>query len=239
MRTRLVYVALFASLLSAGCGDDSFKVQRAPEFPMMPGAHVSVFGVYKDGRLAPEAWDALRVHLAPLFGAPACEPGYPDIVSSSGTPVLQAVDDYSRANGVTDELLDRLSTAAKGDLVLLVTETGRAGAKVADTSDAPGANAGAGPASLRTGGRHGGATPAQSRKPVAEANTFEVVGLLFSTHAHKTVGVVRLTYTGASFDDAMQSFFGRLGSELPGATCEGWRPDLKLDAAEIRKLDTE
>jgi len=237
MLSRLAFLALALPLAAAACGDDSFKIQYAPEFPQAAGARISVFGVFKDGRLAPEGWDPLRVHLSPLFSAPGCEPGYPDIVTPSGTPVLQAIDDYSRANGVTDELLDRLGAAAKGDLVLLVTETGRPGAKSADKSDAPG-SAGA-PATFGAG-RRGGGAPAAPRKTVTEAaNTFEVVGLVFSPHAHKSVGVVRLSYTGTSFDDAMQSFFTRLGAELPGATCEGWKGDLKLDAAEIRKLDTE
>jgi hypothetical protein len=227
---------LILAATSAACGDNSFQAQHAPEFPRTPGAHVSVFGVYKDGRLAPEAWDPLRVHLAPLFSAPACEAGYPDIVTASGTPVLQAIDDYSRANGVTDELLDRLSSAAKGDFVLLVTETGRPGVKV-DTSEP--SSAGAGPATLRAGGPHGGRAPAQTRKPIPDASTFEVVGLLFSVHAHKTVGAIRMSYSGASFDDAMQGFFVRLGSELPGATCDGWKSDLRLDLSDIHKLETE
>jgi len=236
MPTRTFLAVIILAATSVACGDNSFQVQQAPEFPSAAGAHISVFGVYKDGRLAPEAWDPLRVHLAPLFGAPACEAGYPDIVTASGTPVLQAIDDYSRSNGVTDELLDRLSSAAKGDFVLLVTETGRPGVKP-DTSEP--SSAGAGPATLRAGGPHGGRAPAQTRKPVPDASTFEAVALLFSVHAHKTVGAIRMSYSGASFDDAMQGFFLRLGSELPGAACEGWKGDLHLDVSDIRKLDTE
>jgi hypothetical protein len=236
MRTSLATLALFLSLACAACGDDSFSVQHAAEFPRAPGAHVSIFGVFKDGRLAPEAWDPLRVHLTPLFGAVACEPGYPDVVTPSGTPVLQAVDDYSRANGVTDELLDRLSVAAKGDFVLLLTETGRPGVH-AEGADAPSPSSG--PPSLRTGGRHGGPGPSQTRRPVAEAPTFEAVALLFSVHAHKTVGAIRMSYSGSSFDDAMQALFARLGQELPGAVCEGWKGGLHLDVSDIKKLDTE
>jgi hypothetical protein len=235
MLRSLLPLVLPLAIVTAACGDDSFHVQHAAEFPKGGGATLSVFGVYKDGRLAPEGWDPLRTHLTPLFGATTCEPGYPDILTPSGAPVLQAVDDYSRANGVTDELLDRLSASAKGDLVLLITETGRPGVHV-DNSNAP---ASSGPPTLRAGGRRGGATQAGPKKPVPEASTFEMVGLVFSVHAHKTVAAIRMTYAGASMDDALQAFMERLGSELPRSTCAGWKSDLHLEVGDVRRLDTE
>ncbi len=234
LRRFFLALPLAAALVLPACGDDSFHVQRAPEFPKASGAALSIFGVYRDGRLAPEAWDSFRSHLAPLFGTSPCEPGYPDILTTSGTPALQAVDDFSRANGVTDELLDHLAPAAKGDLVLLITMTGRPGKPTESDNLGPSAAA----PSMRGGGRRGqGGVP--TKKPVVDTNTFEAVGIVFSVKAHHSVAAIRLAYTGASLEDALQSFMTKLGAELPQATCAGWKGDLRIDASDIRRIETE
>ncbi len=216
LRPLLPLVAL-ATLALAACGDDSVHVERAPDFPKAGGAAVSVFGVYRDGRLAPEAWDTLRPHLAPLFGAEACDPGYPEMLTTSGTPVLQAVDDFARANGVTDELIDRLAPMAKGDLVLLVTMTGRP--RPHTSSEAPSTSA---PPTFRGTGHRGSPAMAPSHRPLSETAAFEMVGVVFSVRKHRSVGAIRLAYSGASFDEAIDHFMARLGAELPGASCAGW-----------------
>jgi len=228
---------LLVSLATAGCGDDTFHVERAAGFPRGGGASVSVFGLYRDGRLAPEAWDTVRPHLAPLFGTAGCDPGYPDMLTSSGTPALQAVDDFTRANGVTDELLDRLSTMAKGDLVLLVTMTGRPHATTDKDTSSPGVPT----PTFRGGGRRGGGQAAAGPRKgaTAETPTFEAVGLVFSVKAHQSVGVVRMSYAGTSLDEALERFMTRIGTELPAAQCAGWRSDGRIEAADIRRLETE
>jgi len=241
-RPRLVGLAL-ASLLAHGataCSDDSFHVERAPTFPKAAGAAISVFGVFRDGRLAPEAWDSLRSHTAPVFGTAPCEPGYPDILTSSGTPALQAVDDFSRANGVTDELMDRLAPMAKGDLILLITLTGRPASKSAGSADDTSSPMQASAPGVR-GSNRGRGTPSGSgpRKAAVEANAFEAVGIVFSPKAHKSVEAIRMTYTGTSLDDALQSFMERVGQELPQATCGGWKLDGHVDAADIHRLESE
>jgi hypothetical protein len=239
MLRRLARLALALPLLFAATAcDDSFHVERAPEFPRGGGSSVSVFGVYRDGRLAPEAWDVFRSHLAPIFGTSSCEPGYPDILTASGTPTLQAVDDFSRSNGVTDELLDKLAPMAKGDLVLLITMTGRPGAKPA--SEGPGGGPG-GPgappaAPMRSGRGQRGAAPV---KTTVEAAQFEAVGIVFSVKAHKSVAAIRMSYSGGSLEDAIDRFTARLGSELPRSTCGGWKGDLRIDATDIKRLETQ
>jgi hypothetical protein len=232
LRRWLMLVVLGVS--SFGC-DDSFQVQHAAEFPRGGGTSISVFGVYRDGRLAPEAWDLFRSRLAPLFGTSPCEPGYPDILTPSGTPALQAVDDWSRANGVTDELLDKLSVTAKGNLVLLVTMTGRPGAKPESGQGVQGPSPVAAP--MRgAAGRRGSAPP---KGPAAEAPSFEAVGILFSPKAHKSVAAIRMTYTGQSLEDALDRFMARLGAELPRSTCAGWGGELHVDASDIKRLEVE
>jgi hypothetical protein len=233
-RVALALTLASAPLVTAGCGDASFHVDRAAEFPKAAGASISIFGVYRDGRLAPEAWDSFRSHLTPLFGAAGCEPGYPDVFAASGTPVVQAVDDFTRANGVTDELLDRVASTAKGDLVLLIALTGRPGVK-ADTEASP--TRAAAP-SMRAGGRRG--TPSSgSTHRAADAPAFEAVGIVFSPKAHRSVGAIRLSYTGASLDEALESFMAHLGAEMPKASCAGWKGDLHLEVGDVRRLESQ
>ena len=230
----LLAAALGGSGVLSGC-DDSMRVQRAPDFPRSGGSKVSVLGVYRDGRLAPEAWDLFRAHLSPLFGTSACEPGYPDILTVSGTPTLTAVDDFTRANGVTDELLEKLSPMAKGDLILLITMTGRPGVKPESDSSGPGL---APSTPMRAGGgsgRRGGPPPKQTL--AANANAFEADGLLFSVKAHHSVAAIRMKYTGASIDEAIDRLMKAIGGELPGSTCGGWTFDLHIDASDIKRLE--
>ncbi len=240
LRSLALPLAVAAALTTAACGDNSFHVQRTPEFPKTAGASLALFGVFRDGRLAPEAWDAFRSHTSPVFGVTACEPGYPDILAASGTPTLQAVDDYARANGVTDELLDRLAAASKGDLLLLITMTGRPSSKADSDKDSSTPIQTSVPG-MRGGGRggRGAQGSAPPKKAAGDANAFEIVGVVFSAKAHKSVGAIRLTYTGTSVDEALQSFMTRVGEEIPQATCGAWRSDLHLEPGDIRKLDTD
>jgi hypothetical protein len=233
---RAALVACVA-LASGACADTSFHVEHAKGFASPEAAPIAVFGVYRDGRLAPEAWDILRPHIAPLFSGSACDPGYPDILTPSGTPVLQAVDDFSRDNGVTDELLARLGSVSKSDLILLVVMTGRPTTHgETSTSNEPTPQS----AAFRGGGRRGmNPSPGAARTTTSDARTFELVGLVFSKKAHQTVLAVRLNYGGTSIDEALDAFVTKLAGELPRATCAGWSGDLHLEVGDVRRIGTE
>jgi hypothetical protein len=232
----LTSLALAALLgLSAGCSDDSFHVERGPEFPRGPNPTIAVFGVYRDGRLAPEAWDLFRQRMASVYGPSPCEPGYPDILAPSGTAALQAVDDYTRENGVTDELLDKLAPMTSADLLLLLTLTGRPSKAVDSAGPSPATTAP--PPTMRGSGRRGASAPPRGAPP--QTPTFEAVGILFSVKAHKSVEAIRMTYTGQSMDEALERFTAKLGSELSGAKCGTWKADLHIEASDVRRLATE
>ena len=67
------------------------------------------------GRAAPR--------LEPVLGGRACE-----IVRNDrgvDDPLFNAVDDYTRTNGPTDDLLAQLAPASQGDLILVLVEAGR------------------------------------------------------------------------------------------------------------------
>jgi len=223
-----------AMTVLGGCADGSFSVQRSAAFPRS-GAALSVFGVFKDGRMSPEAWDDLRTRLNPILGATACETAYPEALNASGPELSQAVDDFTRANGVTEDLLELLGPMAKGDLVLLVIMTGRPHASKDATQDSPATP----PPPARAGGRRGYQSVGPGRTPGREPEAFEVAASLYSVRAHRSVGAISLRYTGQSKEEALQSFADRLAAELPLASCAGWNADVHVEATKVRKLESE
>jgi len=227
---------LMAALAAAGCGDHQFSVQYAPEFSRTDVRTVSVFGVFRDGRISPEAWDQLGPRLSSPFSARVCESAYTEQLVAAEPALSSAVDDYARANGVTDDLLDQFSPMAKGDAILLVTVAGRPPQPIASTGGGPQHQqptmAGMG---RRGGGMGGGARVEPTMGPTTDRNSFEVSALLFSTRLHHTVAVVAMTYTGKSVDEAFASFAAKLNTELHGMTCTGWKPDVHVDDQRIRE----
>jgi hypothetical protein len=234
-RGSLVALGVALAVASVGCGDNSFTVQRSVAFPSS-GAALSVFGVFKDGRMSPEAWDDLRPRLTPILGAAACQTAYPEALNASGPELTQAIDDYTRANGVTEDLLDLTGPMAKGDLVLLVIMTGRPHV----AKDAP-SEPSQPPPPARPGGRGGRGyqSVGPGRTPGREPDAFEVAASLFSVKTHRLVGAISLRYTGQSRDEALQSFAERLTAELPQATCAGWSADVHVEPTKVRKLESE
>lgn len=116
-------------LATGSCGDPnaSFTTKLASDFP--PSGHtVSVFGVFKEGRMSPEAWGDLGGKLSAAFAGTACAAEYSDELLASNAPLSSAIDDYARANGIGDELLDAVAPAATGDLVVVFTIAGKVAA---------------------------------------------------------------------------------------------------------------
>src|SRR5262249_1056360 len=67
-------LALFPMLAAMGCAseDAHFEVQSAPDFRSQ-GVSLSVFGVFRDGRMSVDAWDQLGPKLSPSFGNAMCD----------------------------------------------------------------------------------------------------------------------------------------------------------------------
>src|ERR1700722_13130989 len=87
----------------AGCSDAQITTRYAPTFTHAPHT-VSLLGVYKDGRMNPDVWEQIGPALSTPLGG-KCGPGYDSLVN--GNPALSAaIDDYARANGIGDDLLD-------------------------------------------------------------------------------------------------------------------------------------
>ncbi len=226
--------ALAVALALFACGDASFDVRYAPAY--VPPRTVSVFGVFKDGRMNPDAWDTLGARLsAPLGGGP-CEIAVGPRLQQEAPSVVATLDDTTRASGVTDDVLAQFAAMAKADIIVLFT--------VAGQPPQPSSDGGAGatradPSSNRfaTGSRSRrgmGAPTAASRR--AERGVFEVSASLYSVSRKESVGLVGMTYEGRSVDDAFQKFAAKLAAELPGARCLGWDFSVPIDEEKLKNL---
>jgi hypothetical protein len=210
-----------------------WNTRAAPDFA--PSGHVvSVFGVYKDGQMNPDAWDALRPRLEPVLGGPRCEIAGSDPLAEG--PLRSAVDDYARTNGPTDDLLAQLAPAAEGDLILVLVEAGRLpppDEKVSVVnSQAP-----AGPSPSAAKGSSGFAVfKPDKRSASLPSDVLQLSASLFSVAQRRSVAVVDMQYSGDSIDEARSEFAAALARLLPGAHCRGWDWRNPVDPERIRSL---
>jgi hypothetical protein len=233
---------LLLALAACGTPDAVYATNFAPDFT--PARHtVSVLGVYKDGRMSSEAWDAIAARVSRSLGAAKCEAAYADTAASPNHALFAAIDDYTQANGPTDDLLAKIAPAARGDLVLVVIVAGKLPTpekiKVQEETNRPQSAAGGmggggrgGMGSLG-GMRNGGGR--MFRGDPAVADRLDLSASLFSVPKATSVALVTLQYSGESIDDAVARFTTRLGGSLPAATCVGWNWDTKIDPDAIRQ----
>jgi hypothetical protein len=238
---RSLTLAALAVLLTPelGCSDSAqFTTRYASDFAHTPHT-ISVLGVYKDGRMNPDVWEQIGPGLCASFGA-TCGAAY-DALIASNPNLSGAIDDYARANGIGDELVDQLAPAATGDLIMVVTVAGHVIGKNQDLPDTSAVSGGP-PSTMGskyrgTGMSTPGPTGALRRpKALADGASFEMSASLFSVSQHKSVGLVAMAYSGASVDDAIQRLAAKLQSEIPGSKCAGWNWSVQLDEQHIRSL---
>jgi hypothetical protein len=202
-----------------------------------PSGHtVSVFGVYKDGQMSSEAWDALRPRLEPLLGGRECDAARSG-PAASDDPLFTAVDDYARTNGPTDDLLAQLAPAAQGDLILVLVEAGSLPpAEKVSVVDSP---APAGPSPNAAKGTNGLGMYAPKKRTGPEPDVLQLSASLFSVAQGRAVALFDMRYAGDSIAEAEREFTTRVGRLLPATTCKGWDWHAKVDPERIRKLAEE
>ncbi|HSO40995.1 MAG TPA: hypothetical protein VLT33_51070, partial [Labilithrix sp.] len=232
---RALLCAVVAASCAASCAADGprFSVNYAPGF-VKESAKVSVFGVFRDGRMNPEAWEDLGPSFAAALHKGACEIAVSNALRTSSAAVFAAIDGAARSEGITDELLEKLAPAAKGDSILVIVITGRPPKKAADvgTTTTTAAQMGRGGGGGMQGGQQGlprGSATAVPPHLRADQGSLEISASLYSKKQRQSVAMVAMTYRGASEADAVARFAETLAAALPGATCEGWDADLHLD----------
>jgi hypothetical protein len=232
-------IALLLPLLcSAACSDDAqFTTRFASDFA--PTRHtVSVLGVFRDGQMSGDAWESIGSKLSASFGG-TCDTAYATLVTQN-QPLQAAIDDYVRANGPGEELLEHPAPAASGDLVAVFTVAGKVAGKAAPPPDTTNVQqsspmTGAGGGKYR-GSRPGGVNGGRGMPKAAPVASFEVSVSFYSVSQKRAVGLVALQYEGTSQDDALQRFAQKVGGALPGTTCAAWDWKAKVDDGRIRAL---
>jgi hypothetical protein len=232
--------ALSIPLAIGACAeaDAQFSVNYAPQFHK-GGMTVSVLGVFREGRMSPETWDDIGPRVSTVFGGSLCPTGYDAKLTSTKPDLADAIDEYTRANGVTDDLLEQLAPAAIGDAVLVITVAGR---PVNPSHDG---GSPAGPTSAPTtpgrgmGRRGAGMGPSPMRVAPIDRNAFEMSASLFSVRDHRAVALVTMGYSGQSGAEALQKFLAKLRESFPGMSCVGWQMDKPIDEKKIREITSE
>ncbi len=238
-RASLEAAVLSAAVLALipGCfADYKYRSEFAPGF-VQSHRRVSILGVFKDGRMDFESWDALAPALSAAFGARKCPAGYSEDFVAGHATLASAVDDVARADGLGDGLLTELSPAALGDLVVVFTIAGRVEKAHVSTTNAPLPSGG-------MGGGGGGAgslgtgipMPQRGRQDTSNTATLNLSATMFSTAQRASVGVIELDYTGENANDAIAKFAAKVYAAIPGSTCEGWNWAAPIDEHRVRDL---
>lgn len=218
--TRITLAALAASLL-VSCGDGTFAQARyAPGFT--PGrASVAVLGVFQAGRLNREAWGPISAKLSPALGKPGCEAAFGEKMKQADVELYAQLDQDVAENGVSDEIVARLADKTDAELIVTVSVHGRVerakSPSIGEDPSMAGHRAGAG------GGRRAPRNP----RGAWEKTGMELSASLYSVKEKQSVGRISVLYQGHSVEEAIAAFAAKVGSELPGSTCNGWRFEAK------------
>jgi hypothetical protein len=222
-----------ASILACDTSSQ-FTTKFASDFA---SAHrtISVLGVYKDGRMSDGGWALLKPHVLPALGGGGCALGY-DVLAPTDSPLADAIDDYTLADGPTDDLLAQLAPAARGDLILVLTLAGRLPEHTKiDVSKTPAPQAGGGSGgNAGNGGRWAGVAPGAE-----DPNALDISASFYSVRDARSVALLALQYRGDSVDEAMAKFGTKLAGALPHAACADWNREVKIDADRIRRSASE
>jgi hypothetical protein len=217
---------LLAALAAASCGDEAVEFDvKSPAPAAGDRPTISLLGVFRDGRMSPESLPKFAPPLGTTLGASACDPAFGDALAQQSPELYASVDEDTKADGVTEEIIDKLAPAAAGDLILTFSVHGRVGPTTpAPKGSQPQAAAPAASQPMgRGGGRGRGMGSAQASPPKALAkNELDISASFFSVHLHHAVGKVSMRYMGPSLEDAVGKFMTKLGTVVPGYTCRGW-----------------
>jgi hypothetical protein len=224
-------IAVAFALGATSCEDSAqFSVKYAPGFAE-GRTTISVFGVFRDGRMNADTWTQIGGPLSASFGEGRCDAAYGEALARANPDLYAAVDEEARSNGITDDLLARVAGDALGDVIMIISVHGRAGLPAAEPAGSDPPPVGNTRPSMRGGGAGGARGRGRRLTPASGAgNTLEISASLFDVRQRRSVAKVSMRYLGASIDDALVKFAQRLGTIVPGSTCRGWKWSPKAEA---------
>lgn len=190
-RMRCMRALLFLATSCAGA-NPSVRVEAADGFVPPRSATVSIFGVFRDGRMSEAAWQPLSEQISLALGQQECDTGWGSEMRADAPELATSVDSETRELGVTDALLARLAPQALGDFVmtLLVYRAAPSGGSAAVTRSStvpPRARVGG----MGGRGRRFRAAAGGQPSAEAEAHVFELSGSLYSVRQKRLRGGAR------------------------------------------------
>jgi hypothetical protein len=233
MTTRAAFSALaflWLSLAAASCGNGGADFSTRFASGYVPAPHtVSLLGVYQDGRMSLDTWPGLAPYFTRALGSASCPEGY-DALVASNQDLANAVDEFSRNEGPTANLLKQLAPAAQGDLILVVTFAG----KVPEQREDPTAHPSPGTPSMGQPRKHGRRNAGAAQPGAArDTNQLDISAALYSVTEKRSVALIGMQYHGESVDDALKRFGVQLSTDMPSLKCVGWRWDAPIDPSQI------
>jgi hypothetical protein len=256
-----------ASALAACATTDEIQPQVAvaPAPEATQPQSVSVFGIFRNGRMSPEAWEDFGKVLSTPFSEGLCKAAYDVVLTDTSPELAAAIDDYTKENGVSDELLEKFATFAKGDTIVLIAIDGQLPKPAGASADKPakpaqtpassgqgnsggsGSDPAMGPGAGRGMGRggggmgrggmgHGRSQSAPAQHAKPDKGSWELTAYFYSIRLRHSTRQVELKQQGQDIDGDLKLFAAKLGTEIPGVPCRGWDSTAKVDSEAIRKL---
>ncbi len=208
-----------------------------------------MLGVYRDGRMQPDAWNDLAPYLKDTLGQTACALGYDEALHEHEPLLYAHIDDDTRQNGINRDLLKEQAARAEGDFVLVLQMTGKPPPAKPSAHPSGDIEQGTAAQSARPGGGMGGhsgmggmgggrpraSAPGSGTQAFSDSNNaFEVQAQIYSATDKDYVARVVLEYTGSSLEEALKAFGAKVHELVPGARCVGTQKAARL---ELHALD--
>jgi hypothetical protein len=242
LTVQFLFCLPLCAVCNAGCASDGvpFSLRSGPEFAET-NRTISVFGLFKDGALTPNADTALGPKPWSFLGASGCEAAYGAALVGAHPSLAKTTDDYARNNGVTDDLLAVFGPAAEGELIMTVTMAGHVTMDDAGTETPPAAPPQSSP-SPGGGGGHGhrggggGTMPSAPGRSHVDRGAVELSASFYAVRAERSVAIAEARYLGPSTEADWKAFSAKLVAAVPSATCRGWNLDARVDANRLQRL---
>ena len=208
------------ALLAVSCGEASarFEVKHEPDFNRTAPT-VSVFGVFRNGRLDAETSGLIGPRLSAALGQRSCGVAFGGVLSRENPDLAASLEDEAKTDGITDDLLEKVAPLAGGDLILVLSMQGEAKLRSLSVAEMDGNS---GPqASMRGAPRRRADIPSRMRG--LSDGGLTIKASLYSVKLRRSVARVGMKYDGPSLDDAVSRLSEELGTLMPGATCRPWK----------------
>jgi len=215
-------VPVFIGLAVVACGTDVTMYRAASYTPR--DITLSVLGVFRNGRMDPGAWAEWAPTIAAAVGDGTCSAAFDDRMEKGAPALFSELDESTRQDGITDEILDRAAPSALGGAILVIEVFGRASSPKKPANGE--ASSGPAPASSQPSvgrrqgrGRMRGASAAPPQPP---RDLLEVSIGVYSIRDRQVTASVQMHADAGASSDALHELSGKLRDTLHGARCAGW-----------------